>query len=648
MFKRNIKAELKGIAELPDSSMNSAEDCMVRGQKRKVSDDDEGCFRPAKEIKFFHHVLNDEEQASSTVEKSKDPKPKRFVKQLKFEVRSVVQLRDPSMNLAEDCMVRGQKRKVSDDDEGCFRPAKERKLFHHVLNDEEQASSSVEKSKDPKPKMFKKYIKVELRRIDELPDPSINSAGDCMVRGQKRKVSDDDEGCFRPAKERKLFHHVLNDEEQASSSVEKSKDPKPKMFKKYIKVELRRIDELPDPSINLAGDCMVRGQKRKVSDDAEEEDECMFSTKISESSTDPKEKVCKRKATGDGKASPAKKLKSLDQEERKCSTKELEAAKICEFKAKYVELHKLGKGGFGTVFAGYRKEDNFPVAIKHISKRCIPCKVKVSMQCLNLNQSINQIYFIVPTGKFDLDIVQKKSIIRLCAVERLFLIIHFVAIFQAENGKRISVEVAAMLKLAAGTPGSSATVSLLDWFELRKKLILVMERPVPAVDLDKYIEEYADTITEETAKVILKQLIEAVKELEDKNVFHRDIKTDNILIETGSDVPRVRLIDFGVSCFFNKRSRYTVFAGTPCYCPPEWTIHKSYRPGPTTVWQLGVVLYETLHEGAVFNTKLFLKENLKISEELSENCQDFLKMCFNLDPKRRPKLKDLLRHRWFR
>ncbi|XP_030590882.1 calcium-dependent protein kinase 28-like isoform X3 [Archocentrus centrarchus] len=594
MFKRNIKAELKGIAELPDSSMNSAEDCMVRGQKRKVSDDDEGCFRPAKEIKFFHHVLNDEEQASSTVEKSKDPKPKRFVKQLKFEVRSVVQLRDPSMNLAEDCMVRGQKRKVSDDDEGCFRPAKERKLFHHVLNDEEQASSSVEKSKDPKPKMFKKYIKVELRRIDELPDPSINSAGDCMVRGQKRKVSDDDEGCFRPAKERKLFHHVLNDEEQASSSVEKSKDPKPKMFKKYIKVELRRIDELPDPSINLAGDCMVRGQKRKVSDDAEEEDECMFSTKISESSTDPKEKVCKRKATGDGKASPAKKLKSLDQEERKCSTKELEAAKICEFKAKYVELHKLGKGGFGTVFAGYRKEDNFPVAIKHISKRCIPCKVK------------------------------------------------------AENGKRISVEVAAMLKLAAGTPGSSATVSLLDWFELRKKLILVMERPVPAVDLDKYIEEYADTITEETAKVILKQLIEAVKELEDKNVFHRDIKTDNILIETGSDVPRVRLIDFGVSCFFNKRSRYTVFAGTPCYCPPEWTIHKSYRPGPTTVWQLGVVLYETLHEGAVFNTKLFLKENLKISEELSENCQDFLKMCFNLDPKRRPKLKDLLRHRWFR
>ncbi|XP_030591841.1 calcium-dependent protein kinase 11-like isoform X1 [Archocentrus centrarchus] len=526
-------------------------------------------------------------------------------KQIKVEGRSVAELPDPSMNSAEDsCMrfVRGQKRKFSDDDEGLFsRPAKEMKLFHHVLNDGEQASSSVETSKDPKPKMLKrKQIKVEGRSVAELPDPSMNS---CMVRGQKRKASDDDEALFRPAKEMKHFH--------------------------LFQVK-RRVIELPIPSVNS------------------KEDVYMFPTEISESSTDPKEKVCKRKATGDGKASPAKKLKSLDQEERKCSAKELEAAKICEFKAKYVELHKLGKGGFGTVFAGYRKEDNFPVAIKHISKRCIPCKVKVSMQCLNLNQSINQIYFIVPTGKFDLDIVQKKSIIHLCAVERLFLIIHFVAIFQAENGKRISVEVAAMLKLAAGTPGSSATVSLLDWFDLRKELILVMERPVPAVDLDKYIEEYEDTITEETAKVILKQLIEAAKELEDKNIFHRDIKTNNILIETGSDVPRVRLIDFGVSCFFKKRSRYTVFAGTPCYCPPEWTIHDCYRPGPTTVWQLGTVLYEILHAKSSFHTEFVIKEKLKISERLSENCQDFLKMCFNLDPKRRPKLKDLLRHRWFR
>lgn len=61
---------------------------------------------------------------------------------------------------------------------------------------------------------------------------------------------------------------------------------------------------------------------------------------------------------------------------------------------------------------------------------------------------------------------------------------------------------------------------------------------------------------------ILKQLVEAAAELESKQIFHRDIKVENILIETSSDVPRARLIDFGLSCFFKQRSHYSVFYGT--------------------------------------------------------------------------------------
>uniref|UniRef100_A0A3Q0SRB0 non-specific serine/threonine protein kinase n=1 Tax=Amphilophus citrinellus TaxID=61819 RepID=A0A3Q0SRB0_AMPCI len=244
-----------------------------------------------------------------------------------------------------------------------------------------------------------------------------------------------------------------------------------------------------------------------------------------------------------------------------------------------------------------------------------------------------------------------KSIIHHCTVERLFLIIHFVAMFQDENTTQISVEVAAMRKLSAGTPGSggtSAAVSLLDWFDLHQELILVMERPVPAVNLEDYIQENGSSLTEDTAKVILKQLTEAAKELEDKNIFHRDIKTENILIETGSDVPRVRLIDFGLSCFFTKRSGYCVFFGTPCFCPPEWLTHNYYRPGPTTVWQLGTVLYAALHAEVSFETQMLLENNLNINKELSEHCLHFLKMCLKLDPKRRPTLEDLLLHPWLR
>lgn len=89
-------------------------------------------------------------------------------------------------------------------------------------------------------------------------------------------------------------------------------------------------------------------------------------------------------------------------------------------------------------------------------------------------------------------------------MERLFLIIHFVGIYQGENAKRVSVEVAIMLKLAAeadGPVGASAPVSLLDWFDLGTELILVLERPVPAVDLHDYITANGGCLPEEKAKV---------------------------------------------------------------------------------------------------------------------------------------------------
>lgn len=156
------------------------------------------------------------------------------------------------------------------------------------------------------------------------------------------------------------------------------------------------------------------------------------------------------------------------------------------------------------------------------------------------------------------------------------------------------------------------------------------------------------------SQIILKQLVDATKDLKDKCIFHWDIKVENILIETGSDVPRVRLIDFGMGCFFKKRSLYHVFYGKKssfhfyflliylpmtltfkqsfsassslCLCipgtvthvPPEWYSHYTYWPGPTTVWQMGVVLFESLH-GEEFQTTRFLRNKLTINNGLSES-----------------------------
>ncbi|XP_035522674.1 serine/threonine-protein kinase pim-1-like [Morone saxatilis] len=262
-----------------------------------------------------------------------------------------------------------------------------------------------------------------------------------------------------------------------------------------------------------------------------------------------------------------------------------------QFQAKYKQQKQLGEGGCGSVYAGYRIADKLPVAIKHIPKDKVFCKLV------------------------------------------------------DDDGKQLSVEVAVMLKLEAdttGPEGSTAPVSLLDWYDLGQELILVLERPVPSEDMQNYIDDNGGSLPEEEAKV-------TNQPPEDNCIFHRDIKVENILIETGSDVPRVRLIDFGLSCFVKKQSSfYRVFYGTPAHIPPEWYSRCTYRAGPTTVWQLGVVLFESVHRKSSFDTKMFIRNKMKINSRLSEDCQDFLRICLSKVPEQRPTLEQLQLHPWLR
>ncbi|XP_074480621.1 serine/threonine-protein kinase pim-1-like [Sebastes fasciatus] len=297
-----------------------------------------------------------------------------------------------------------------------------------------------------------------------------------------------------------------------------------------------------------------------------------------------------------------KRRPDLDLKETKDETKLCTAQKLPEdvhkaaFEAKYQQQKKLSEGGYGSVFAGYRKADHLPVAIKHVPSD---------------NQCIKHV---------------------------------------EKNGKTLSMEVAVMLKLAAKTSGSaasSAPVSLLDWYDLEQELILVLERPDPCVDLAMYMFSKGG-LKEKKAKIILKQLVDALIDLQDKHIFHRDIKVENILIETGSDFPRVRIIDFGLSCFVKKGASYQHFYGTPNHAPPEMYYCQHYRAGPTTAWQMGVVLFEALHKNTSFETLKYLKNGLTFSKMLSKDCKAFLQMCLKEDPKERQTLVQLKNHPWLR
>ncbi|XP_070762042.1 serine/threonine-protein kinase pim-2-like [Enoplosus armatus] len=267
------------------------------------------------------------------------------------------------------------------------------------------------------------------------------------------------------------------------------------------------------------------------------------------------------------------------------------------FEAKYLQLDKLGEGGFGSVYAGYRKTDYLPVAIKHIPKA---------------------------------DVASRPMVL---------------------NGETcmVPLEVLLMVSVAHG-PEESAAVSLLDWYDLDKEVLLVMERPVSSVDLLNFLNDNGGPVEEDQAKNIVKQLVKAAIQMHSEGVFHRDIKAENVLIETCSDVPRVRVIDFGCGCF-EKKGSHRDFSGTPAYAPPEFFIRGKYKAGPTTVWQLGALLFELLEGHKQFTTTKFLQRKMQYSREMrmlkvSRDCLEFLQMCLVLNPKERITLKQMRRHPW--
>ena len=60
-------------------------------------------------------------------------------------------------------------------------------------------------------------------------------------------------------------------------------------------------------------------------------------------------------------------------------------------------------------------------------------------------------------------------------------------------------------------------------------------------------------------------MIEAINYCHSKDIVHRDIKAENILIDKNFNI---KVIDFGFSVYCNDNKKLSLFCGTPKYmCP---------------------------------------------------------------------------------
>ena len=93
---------------------------------------------------------------------------------------------------------------------------------------------------------------------------------------------------------------------------------------------------------------------------------------------------------------------------------------------------------------------------------------------------------------------------------------------------------------------------------------------------------------EEEAKMLFRQTVEAMDYLHKKNVAHRDIKLENILLDESH---KIKIIDFGFSVTTQKDKLLNIFCGTPSYMSPEIATKKDYHGWHADVWALGVLLF---------------------------------------------------------
>jgi serine/threonine protein kinase len=102
-------------------------------------------------------------------------------------------------------------------------------------------------------------------------------------------------------------------------------------------------------------------------------------------------------------------------------------------------------------------------------------------------------------------------------------------------------------------------------------------------------------------KHIFEQLASSVLYLHQNHIVHRDIKDENVVIDSELNT---KLVDFGAADKIPSSSRdyFTTFRGTKQYIAPELLSNMIHRGPEVDVWCLGVLLYTLSFGSAPFET----------------------------------------------
>lgn len=359
------------------------------------------------------------------------------------------------------------------------------------------------------------------------------------------------------------------------------------------------------------------------------------------------------------------------------------------FTANYTLGDELGSGGFGFVVGATRDRDGMPVAVKFIWKDKVPSHGWVR----------DDEFGAIPMEAFVLKVVDSPFVVKFVDLfddEQFFYLVmeHHGSPWKAPGadgkGTKASAGVdegVAVDKLAeVALPTSTAMKSTKSQpnaaplpsptfavFPPESDVAIVHDdlsspqrpaktsgsltaptplRPVAmerrtSCDLFECIEQHS-RLSEDKARWVFAQIVEAVYYLDRRGICHRDIKDENCVIDSDFNV---KLIDFGSAVITDPRRPtpyFNRFFGTMTFASSEILQGKQYRAPHAEVWSLGVLLSILLSGECPFAdpTAAIRGKISRPSSVWSAEALNLLMACLVVDPEKRATIAHIRQHPW--
>lgn len=194
-------------------------------------------------------------------------------------------------------------------------------------------------------------------------------------------------------------------------------------------------------------------------------------------------------------------------------------------------------------------------------------------------------------------------------------------------------------------------VNFLEAYLRGNQLWVVMEY-MQGGSLTDVIENNSKLTEPQMSRICL-ETAKGLQFLHKKHIIHRDIKSDNILLDSAGNV---KITDFGFCAkLTSQKNKRATMVGTPYWMAPEVVKQKEYDE-KVDIWSLGIMAIEMIEGEPPYLNEEPLKAlyliatngtpKLKNSAALSDDIKKFLSICLCVDVRYRATTDELLQHRF--